>query len=483
MPGTTSMRSRLAGGTATTLSLVCILAAGGALADSKTDAKRHFDRAVELLHDAQPREAIIEFQRAYDLKPHYLPLYNIGQAYIQLAQPVDAVEYLERSLREGGNSIPARRRDDLEAEIKRQQTRIAVLEITVEPSGAKVRVDGRDLGPAPILARVKVGIGTHSITAALDGYREGEVHVAVAGEESRAVRLRLEKVLAPSAPRQSPQGQVLVDCPVPEAEVSVDGTPAGKTPLAAAILVPTGIREIRFSRAGYSPTQQRVAVPDQGAASVSCRLRPLNPVPYALAAHLTVASSEDGSDVRVDGMPMPSDGRVPMGLHHVEVSQPGFAPWKTDVRVEARQQANLKAALVPTPAFRKRYESKARTQRILGYVLGGSGLVLVGSAVGVYKWNDGRYRNWQTERDALDQLWAQRPPYPPEVQLRQDSNDELIRSVQRSDKVVVGLSIGGGALLTTGVVLLLTGDSPSRYDSVAVLPQPGGGVLGWMGRW
>jgi hypothetical protein len=51
-------------------------------------------------------------------------LYNIGQVFVTLAKPVEAVDAYERYLADGGEKIPAARRADVEKEIARQKARI-----------------------------------------------------------------------------------------------------------------------------------------------------------------------------------------------------------------------------------------------------------------------------------------------------------------------------------------------------------------------
>ena len=88
---------------------------------AKTEARAHFDRGVQLGHAGEYRQAAAEFQRAYQLAPHYAVLYNLAQVQIGLAQPVEAVDTLQRYLTEGGSNVPADRRAEVQATIKQEQ--------------------------------------------------------------------------------------------------------------------------------------------------------------------------------------------------------------------------------------------------------------------------------------------------------------------------------------------------------------------------
>jgi hypothetical protein len=158
---------------------------------ARAEAKKHYDRAMELNEDGQTAEAVIELKRAYELAPHHTVLYNLGQAYITLAKPVEAVAALQRYLDEGGKAIKPARRTEVEQEIARQKTRIATLEIRGLPDGTMVTIDGDDVGTAPLASAVRVGVGKHVVAATAVGREPGEAKIEVAGEDKKVVELKL----------------------------------------------------------------------------------------------------------------------------------------------------------------------------------------------------------------------------------------------------------------------------------------------------
>jgi hypothetical protein len=78
----------------------------------------------------------------------------------------------------------------------RQKARIATLEIRGLPDGALVRMDGREIGKAPIGAVVRVGVGKHAIAATAEGYESATNEIIVAGEDHKVVNLVLAKSAA-----------------------------------------------------------------------------------------------------------------------------------------------------------------------------------------------------------------------------------------------------------------------------------------------
>jgi hypothetical protein len=204
-------------------------------AGAKEEARKHYDRAIELVDDAQLAEAVVEFQRSYDLTKHFTVLYNIGQVYVSLAKPVEAIAAYEGYLVGGGKNIPAARRAEVEREVARQKARLATLVFRIIPDGATVRVDGNEVGKSPLGEMLSVGIGEHVVSATADGHEPAEVKVTVAGEDRRTVELTLvalpEKkaepepapVVAPVAPPvlpTTPPPPMVAVAPMPDATVS-----------------------------------------------------------------------------------------------------------------------------------------------------------------------------------------------------------------------------------------------------------------------
>lgn len=202
--------------------LLCFVIALGlarpplAFASAKEDAKKHFDRGIALVDDGQLQEALVEFQRSYDLTHHFAVLYNIGQVLATLARPVEAAEAYEKYLADGGKAVDAGRQASVRKEIARQQTRIASLTIRVLPEGASVRIDGKDVGKAPLATAVRVGVGTHVVSALAEGYTSFDVSVTVAGEDQRTVDVVLVPVVV--APVVAPVAAPVAVVPPPPVE-------------------------------------------------------------------------------------------------------------------------------------------------------------------------------------------------------------------------------------------------------------------------
>jgi hypothetical protein len=93
----------------------------------------------------------------------------------------------------------------------------------------------------------------------------------------------------------------------------------------------------------------------------------------------------------------------------------------------------------------------------VSYVLGGVGLALEVSAAAHYFWNHNRYDRWQTEDQALH---AERVTG--DYQERLSANNELAASIQGAKTVTLGLALGGGVCLASGVSLFFLSASTTQ---------------------
>ena len=142
-------------------------------------ARKHFSQGLKLYKEGDFDAALVQFERAYAVKPNYKVLYNIAQSYFELRQYVEARDSLTRYLKDGGDAIDAERRATVESDLSELQRRIAHLKLTVNVQGASVYVDGKKVGTTPLTQSVDVS----------EGQRTVAVESADRGSKQRVVRL------------------------------------------------------------------------------------------------------------------------------------------------------------------------------------------------------------------------------------------------------------------------------------------------------
>jgi hypothetical protein len=192
-------------------------------------------------------------------------------------------------------------------------------------------------------------------------------------------------------------------------------------------------------------------------------------------------------------------GAVPLapGPHALLVERGGFRPVERMVTIDPGRTTSVRVELEPTPDTRAAYVGKAQTLRTLGVIGVAAGAVIAGAGVGFLIYNKGPKDDSQEAIREYNKISADRSggrcdplgdtPHEACEQEKIDlqNHDDAVRG--RDVIGYVGLGVGVAAL-GAGVILLLVGDNPSRYDRkrgaetlghLVVAPSHGGSVLGY----
>jgi serine/threonine protein kinase len=147
------------------------------------------------------------------------------------------------------------------------------------PAGARVTVDGRDVGTTPLTVR-DLARGSHSVRVAHQGYVTAERRVRISTAQPAqsiaidlvATRPRREVAAPPAAPERV-SGSLMIDSRPAGARVFVDGKLVGTTPL---LLDPVGAGDhgVRLELDGHSPWTTTTRVTGGERVRVSGSLEP-----------------------------------------------------------------------------------------------------------------------------------------------------------------------------------------------------------------
>lgn len=160
--------------------------------DRTEEARQRFRQGVTLYREGAFRAALIEFQRAYEIKPNFALLSNIGQTQLVLGDYLAASNALRGYLDQGGSEVPPDRREKIEKQLESLQQRIAELTISVNQLGAEVFLDGERVGISPLASPLSVNVGRH-VVLVRSGENEDSKVVDVAGGDARTLDFQIEQ--------------------------------------------------------------------------------------------------------------------------------------------------------------------------------------------------------------------------------------------------------------------------------------------------
>jgi len=128
---------------------------------------------------------------------------------------------------------------------------VGTLRVDTEPPGSSVRVDGEDVGEAPLV--LTLSVGTHRLAVAQDGWlsEEQDVAIEVDGDASLRVELRRDpETIAGLRVRGAPRG----------ARVTFDGEALGEVPLYEPALRPREEGALRVEAPGHEALELRLVL-------------------------------------------------------------------------------------------------------------------------------------------------------------------------------------------------------------------------------
>ena len=446
---------------------LAVLAEGKPPTDVRAEARSRFDGGLALFEDGNNAAALAEFQRAYDLIPNAVVLFNIGLVYAAMNRPAESAEALQKVLKEPGGLAPdiiARANQTLSQQLGR------IAEISIQCNvPATIEVDNVEAAKAPLAGPLKLAGGTHIVGAIAAGYTPQRKQVTVAGGAKSSLQFAL-------TPMEGTLAHLALKSRLPGADVKLDGELVGHTPLTSSLTLMPGKHKVELARTGYHTASTELTLGDGASGEVTLEPEEDRSVINRIGGDLKLVITESDAVVSLDGTsrgPYTASLRVAPGLHHLLVERGGFRPLERDVDVSSGQTTVVPVVLDPTPEMRELYVSRARTQRTWGWIALGSGVAVAGGGVGYLVYNASAKDEARSERDAaaadlenkvgVCDTGSAQGNYE-ECNRRVISSQDHYNSVKARDAIgYVGIGVGAAAA-GLGLFLLLSGDSPHKYD-------------------
>jgi len=187
--------------------------------------------------------------------------------------------------------------------------------IESKPAGARVAVDGRDLGVTPLTAELDAGSYMLSLTA--EGFRRWESAIQVQANTPQKIG-PVELGL--------PDGRIAVRSVPAQADVAIAGRYRGRTPIDVE-LSPGVDYEVNVSRAGYEPSRRVLRVKPGERVAMNLNLKPI-------PGEVTVKGEPADAQLFIDGEARGAANQtlsLPSAELTLEVRRAGFQTFTTKV--------------------------------------------------------------------------------------------------------------------------------------------------------
>lgn len=193
-------------------------------ANAEASARVHFDAGSDAVRRGELGRAAEEFEAAQALSPNPIVLYNLGQTYSALGQPVKAERALRLYLASEPPPTDRARIAEVEALLEFNARRIGTIRVELVPADASLEVDG---SPAELAApgQLRLAAGRHVLVAAKDGYATSVMNVDVTAGVETPARLALAPAV-PLASATAPLAATAHDTESPPVLAAETATPA-----------------------------------------------------------------------------------------------------------------------------------------------------------------------------------------------------------------------------------------------------------------
>jgi len=204
-----------------------------------------------------------------------------------------------------------------------------VLDLRTSPPGARIEVNGRHQGDSPI--KLKLDPGEHLVVANREGFLETRATARVGSEGATRLDLPLRPLY----------GLVLVESFPTEADVLLDGSFRGKTPVLMTD-VTGGNHKLSVKKDGYETRLTDLTIDNRQPRLVALELR-------SLLTAIKVTSVPDKARVLIDGSfvgesPL-SKQDILAGKHKVRIEMDGYEPYEQEVEVAGKEEYHVNALL------------------------------------------------------------------------------------------------------------------------------------------
>lgn len=227
-------------------------------------AKAEYEAGKVLFSDKDYANAIVKFQKAYELSNDPRLLWNVAVCQKFLRRYSKMLLTLRKLLADGGDLLTEQDRKDADELAKTVETFVSRIAVTVNEPGAKVLVDGELIASSPLAEPFLIDVGTRKIRVEKPGFVPYDAPLEVTGGGDVTLDVKLVKEIH--------EGRLVI-VTAPENIISIDGKVVGQGGFDG--VLPSGGHALRISAPGMQTYQGEVVISDNKLRRVPITLNPV----------------------------------------------------------------------------------------------------------------------------------------------------------------------------------------------------------------
>jgi hypothetical protein len=165
--------------------------AKGVAADEQKAALELFNEGNTLLRDALFPKAVEKYREALTHWDHPAIHYNLALALVNLDQPVEMWDALDKAMAFGAAPLDADKYDRAKGYKILVEKQLALVELSISVPDSVVVFDGKEVLKGPGTWQERVRSGEHSIVARASGYSPTQLNQRIEGGETSRLDLKL----------------------------------------------------------------------------------------------------------------------------------------------------------------------------------------------------------------------------------------------------------------------------------------------------
>ncbi|MCA9588767.1 MAG: PEGA domain-containing protein [Myxococcales bacterium] len=324
----------------------CVLWTAPALAQGKKpktlreqlpeNARAKWDSAIALYQRQNWDGAEADFMQAYELSKNPRVLFNVAICEKNRGRYSRAISFFRRELAEGQGNLTPQEEAEVKNAIAGLEKFVSDLTVEVNEPGAKVLVDGTEVGTTPLNKPISVEVGERRVTIQKAGFADATKTVTVSGGVAAKVSLTIEPITRMNVVKVSVVGP-------PNAVVKIDGKEVGPAPYTGRVAVTAEPHQFSAEAPGWVSATQSLVVREGEPMNLTLQLSQ-----EQQKGKLIVTTRPEGATIEIDGKVVGAsrfEGPVDAQTHQIVVKKQGYYTWSYDVDVPRGGERTLTASL------------------------------------------------------------------------------------------------------------------------------------------